>query len=131
MAYKILRDVADPDLVRVQQNVAAAFQELASGAEVATKTMPIATGPMYRCTGAELVLFVDQLGGRVTVVLPGSPTHPLTIRSISSSTNTVTVMAAGTQPSGQAPTIDGASLLSLHPNQTVRLAFDSHSWWSI
>ena len=131
MAFKILRDVADADLVRVQQNVAAAFQELASGAEVATRTMPTATGPMYRCTGAELVLFVNQLGSRVTVVLPASPTHPITIRSISSSSNTITVIAAGTQPSGQSPAIDDAVLISLSPRETVRLAFDGHAWWSI
>lgn len=129
--FKIIRDVDDPvsaiDLIRVQQAIQQAFQ---GGDAPAPTLMPTAVGPQYRCTGAELVVFVNQAGGKVTIVLPEKPTHPLTVRSISKSTNAVAIISPGVSPGGTAPTIDGAQVVAIDPLEAISLAFDGRAWWT-
>lgn len=123
MAFKLIRDVDDPvsagDLVRVQQNVQAAFQELDAGGD---NPMPTTRGPNFRASGVELVIFVDSRGGPVTVVLPDAPKAPLALRNVGGSANAITVKTTG-------PLIDGARSVELADK--LQLAFDGRAWWSI
>lgn len=121
MAFKIIR-TGDENLDRVQQNVQAAFQELAASAAGAVVTT---SGPQYRATGAELVVFVDARGGPVTVVLPDRAKGILTLRSVADTANAIKVVTPGAS-------IDGdATARTLGSLQTLRLAFDGRAWWSV
>lgn len=120
VAFKLIR-TGDAELDRVQQNVQAAFQQLGAagvGAPVTTK------GPQYRMSGAETALFVDARGGPVLVVLPESPAGIVTLRSVASTPNKVTITSV-------APTIDGASRALLDSLATLRFGFDGTAWWSL
>lgn len=138
VTFKQIQDVSDPvrsgDLVRVQQNVAAAFREV-GGAGGASGALVTAGPGQYRATGAEEVIFVDQGGGAVTVVLPEKPRRAVSVRSISKSTNAITVTAPGRAPGGTAPAINvgaapAAQLVTIAPLGLLRLAFDGTAWWS-
>jgi hypothetical protein len=124
----------DADLDLVQQNVAAAFREVASA--TTTVTVAIARTGQYRAAGTEDVIFVDQSGGPVTVVLPEAPKRPLTVRSISKAGNAITITAPGVQPAGTAAkigvgTADPVQLVTIAPLGLLRLAFDGSTWWSV
>jgi len=124
----------DADLDRVQQNIAAAFREVPSAST--TVTTAVARTGQYRAVGTEDVIFVDQSGGPVTVVLPEAPKQPLTVRSISKAANTITITAPGVQPAGSSPkigvgTADPAQLVTVAPLGLLRLALDGSTWWSV
>lgn len=111
----------DEDLNRVQKNVGTAIAALSAQA-AAARPSPTTSGPTYKATGAELVIFAASAGGPVSIILPTKPSGLVIVRNVAN--GTVTVSAAGA-------TIDGKPMTSVAALGTLILAFDGRNWWSL
>lgn len=120
MAFQQIKTGND-QLDRVQKNVAAAIDKLTPAA---TKTPVTTKGPSYRMGDGESILFVDQGGSAVSVVLPAKATGLVTVRSVSTARNPVTLSAVGA-------TINRTGLVTLDADTSLSLAFDGRNWWTV
>lgn len=120
MSFKQVK-TADPDLTRVQQNVATAFDGLPSAKADKFVTT---RGPQYRITGEETHVFVDASANPVTVVLPPTGAAPI-IKRIDSGAQPAAIQAA------DRALIDGDGLFTLGKLAAAHLVFDGKSWWSV